>query len=215
MKRNRALLFAIAAIITALAPLAAAQYDLVCHFDPIKAGRVSVYTLPDGSGDSLSNAWHWDGVPGHPPVRIDATITYTLFAYGDPVFGYPREDMWLVTSLGGLVLCPAGSIADANTNQMGQTTFSQAVRGGGATDPNGGEVCLVMVSGMVCPLEGLDIQFNSPDINGDLTVNLTDVVLFAGDYGGAYDYAADFYWDGVVNLSDAVYLAWGLQVSCP
>ena len=44
---------------------------------------------------------------------------------------------------------------------------------------------------------------------------LTDVVLFAPVYYGAYDYCADFYWDGVVNLSDLVILAQHMNHACP
>jgi len=44
---------------------------------------------------------------------------------------------------------------------------------------------------------------------------LTDVVLFSGIMFGDYDYAADFYWDGVVNLSDLVLLAQGVTADCP
>jgi len=189
--------------------------ELTCNLDPIRSGRVSVFTLPNGQGDPLNNAFQWDGVPGNPPSRVDATIHYTVLYFGDPVYGYPREDMWLESSLGGLVLCPGGSIADSNTDEQGRTTFSNPVSGGGATDPDAGEQCLVVVNGVVCPLEGLDIQFNSPDMNRDLQVNLTDVVIFVGIFTGAYDYAADFFWDGVINLSDIVYLASGFGAACP
>ncbi|MDX2472329.1 MAG: hypothetical protein QNL91_01345 [Candidatus Krumholzibacteria bacterium] len=60
------------------------------------------------------------------------------------------------------------------------------------------------------------ISYNSPDINGDGVVNLTDVPLFAGDFhGGAYDFRSDFHYDGIVNLSDVVHMAQGLGSSCP
>jgi hypothetical protein len=41
------------------------------------------------------------------------------------------------------------------------------------------------------------------------------VVLFAGAYYGAYDYCADFYWDGILNLSDIVVLAQNMGQTCP
>jgi hypothetical protein len=56
---------------------------------------------------------------------------------------------------------------------------------------------------------------NSPDLNGDLAVNLTDVSHFVGSFFGTYDYASDFQWDGVINLSDIVLLAQGLGSECP
>jgi hypothetical protein len=61
----------------------------------------------------------------------------------------------------------------------------------------------------------IDMLFNSPDINCDKVVNLTDVVLFANNYYGTYDYRSDFYWDGVLNLSDIVLLAQNMQAECP
>lgn len=215
MKQLQLILLTITWIVVAAVPLALAQWELECNFDPIKGGAVSAYTLPDGTGDPLSNAFQWDGVPGHAPVRVDATINYTLLYYGDPVYNYPREDMWLATTLGGLVLCPGGSIADRNTDEYGQTTFSQALFAGGATDPAAGEECVVYVNGTVCPNDGLDIQFNSPDLNRDLVVDLSDVVIFATIFAAGYDYAADYYWDGTINLSDTVLMAKGLGVGCP
>lgn len=42
----------------------------------------------------------------------------------------------------------------------------------------------------------------SPDLSGDLQVNLTDVQLFSAIYSGDYDVRADFNHDDVVNLTD-------------
>jgi hypothetical protein len=61
----------------------------------------------------------------------------------------------------------------------------------------------------------LDIAINSPDINGDLQVNLSDVVAFTQDYFGAYNYRSDFFWDGVLNLSDVARMAQGMGAICP
>ncbi|MFH1842221.1 MAG: hypothetical protein ABIF77_03370 [bacterium] len=44
---------------------------------------------------------------------------------------------------------------------------------------------------------------------------MTDVVLFIGLFFNGYDYAGDFYHDGVLNLSDIVMLAQGLGKECP
>ena len=51
------------------------------------------------------------------------------------------------------------------------------------------------------------IRFNSPDMNGDLVINLVDVSLFAQVYLGGYSYSADFYWDGLLNMVDVAILA--------
>ncbi|MFH1841922.1 MAG: hypothetical protein ABIF77_01845, partial [bacterium] len=135
---------------------ALAEYEVECNFDPIKLDRVSVYTLPDGSGNGLDEAFLWDGVPGRHPAIVDATITMTLLAYGEPVYMYPKEDLWLESSQGSLVLCPGGSIADNYTDINGQTTFSKPLLAGGATDPDAGELTVVMINGMPCSDTGLD-----------------------------------------------------------
>ena len=175
---------------------------------------VSVYCLPNGGGHPLNDCYVSGG------AKTDATITLTLLDSDlDPVFAYPFEDMWLEGDMGGLVLCAGGSTADANTDLDGVTTFSLALFAGGQTDAVAGEVCAVIINGDALTQPGLDIRFNSPDINGDLNVNLTDVVLFSQDYysGNTGDdvYSSDFYWDGNINLSDIVLLSQGSGSTCP
>jgi hypothetical protein len=46
-------------------------------------------------------------------------------------------------------------------------------------------------------------------------VNLADVGSFSGIFFGAYDFSADFYADGALNLSDVGRLATGVGGSCP
>ncbi len=73
-----------------------------------------------------------------------------------------------------------------------------------------------MVSG--APLEssaGEAVSFNSADINGDLLVDLLDVVQFTGDfYSGGYVFRSDFVFDGMVDLIDVVDLAQAQNASC-
>ena len=76
---------------------------------------VSVCTYPDGGGHPLENCFAFGG------EEIDATVTLTLVdAMADPIPDYPREDLWIETSLGGLALCTDGSLADADTDFNGQ-----------------------------------------------------------------------------------------------
>jgi len=49
-----------------------------------------------------------------------------------------------------------------------------------------------------------DVELRSPDINGDLIIDLSDIVLFTQAYGGPYQARADFTADGVINLADIV-----------
>ncbi|MGD9548644.1 MAG: hypothetical protein AB7V45_14045 [Candidatus Krumholzibacteriia bacterium] len=170
---------------------------------------VTLFVLPDGNGDPLTAA------TVHGGGKMDATITLTLFdGTMTPIFGYPAEDLWLKTDLNGLVLCEGGAVADANTDAAGVTTWSGPLRGGGFTNPGGGEAMLVMVAGSPLAQPGFDIQIHSPDLNGDLTVNLLDFTIFSADWFGPYDVRSDFYWDDVLNLSDGILFVEGGGASC-
>jgi len=172
---------------------------------------VSVFTRPDGNGQPLNACYSYGG------GISDATITLVVRDfYGTPIPFFPAEDAWLGTSSGGLVTCLGGSIADGDTDLNGETTFTNPVFGGAASDYTGGETTVVYVDGMPLPQPGFtDMGFNSADIDGDLLVNLTDVVFFAGVYHGAYEYYADFCWDGLINLTDIVLLAQAMTAECP
>ena len=185
--------------------LTSAQWPDNCSFATLATEQVSVYILPNGQGQPLVSCFNFGG------ILIDATITLTLRdQLMNPIVGYPAEDMWLEFDSGEIIICLAGSIADADTDVNGQTTFSGSINGGGY-----GDGLVVITSDYVCLQSPLNIMANSPDMNGDLAVNLTDVVLFAEIIFGQYVYAADFYWDGVINLSDIVLLGQAMSATCP
>lgn len=151
---------------------------------------------------------------------VNATITLTLIDAGsNPVSGYPPEDIWLDIlnpSPGTWIPCPAGTIADGPTNELGQTTFSNSLRAGGPG--SGARIMIGTWPTPEFPIEfpGGDLfHFNSPDINGDLAVNLTDIAIFAGDFFGVYNYRSDYFWDGILNLSDIALIAQGYGAHCP
>jgi hypothetical protein len=204
----------LACLVLAAAVAAAQQVPplLDCNLE-CRAGAadVSVFTVPDGSGHPLSWCQGFGG------LRLDASLELLILLDGEPLVGYPGEDMWLQSSLGGLVTCPGGCSADHATDAEGRTTFSGALRGGGHTDPSAGETLQAVVNGEVCASgEGADVQVNSPDLSGNLVVDLSDVVLWVAIYqGGGYDYAGDFYYDGVLDLSDVVMMSQGLGAACP
>ena len=173
-----------------------------------EANATSVFTLPNAGGHGLDDCYLLGG------AKVDATITLTLVDLnGDPINLYPFEDLSLATEFGGLALCPGGADADGSTDVNGQTTFSNAVFGGGASAS--GEGTIILVNGSALTQGAINMSFNSPDISGDLIVNLSDISLFAGYYYGSYSYAADFYWDAVLNLSDISLLASGNGAACP
>jgi len=179
-------------------------------------GTVSILTLPNGTGDPESAARLFGG------GTMDATITLTLLdADSNPVVGYPETEMRLCYGMPDCGwFCINGNIADGPTDENGQTTFSAPHFGGGhgggrdtrivvGSGPDAFEIFLTVGDCFDCH------YYNSPDINGDLTVNLADVALFANDYFTGHDYRSDFVWDAVLNLSDIVVLASGLGASCP
>lgn len=175
------------------------------------SAEVSVFCAPNGSGKALTEAKLEAG------GETDATITLTLLdAGGNPIYLYPFEDMWLETSLGGLIPCNGGTTADFSTDINGQTTFSGALFAGGFSDRGAGETCVVMVNGSVVVQAGLPILFNSGDLDGNLQVDLSDTIIFVPLYtDGSYHYQVDYFFDGQKTLSDLIFYAGSLSTSCP
>ena len=183
---------------------------------------VHVIVMPDGGGSLLSDAVTSSG------SLVDATIRVQLWIDGnddpqlppDPevVPNFPREDLWL--EVPGMSACLGGTIADDDTDAEGWFTFSASPAMGGANDPGDEESYpFVMVSGAALADEygrliRPSLVFNSPDLNADRFVNLTDVQLFAEDFWGQYNFRGDFIWDGIINLSDVVPLAVSQGSSC-
>ena len=60
----------------------------------------------------------------------------------------------------------------------------------------------------------LELYWNSPDIDGDLTVGPSDVGLLVQDLQGAYRFRSDLNRDGDLNLTDACILADVLEIDC-
>jgi len=167
---------------------------------------VTLYCVPDGSGDAFTQArLPWGGV-------VDATVTVTLVDLGGvPIFNYPAEDIWLESLDGGLTACAGGAIADRNTDPNGQTVFSAPMRAGGHAAPG----TRVIVSGL--PLAGtpMNLGFISPDISGNRRVDLEDVALFATDFFGGYRTRSDLHQDGRLDLADLAKLARAMGKACP
>jgi hypothetical protein len=155
----------------------------------------------DGSGSSL-------GASG-------MTVTVTVRdGNGDPVVGYPFQDMWLAGNNGGLdiTLCNGGSTAAANTNASGVAFFTGAIAGGGTTSfPVGG--MQVYLAGVPLNQGALPLSASNPDLNGDLIIdaffdlqNVPDG--FAAKYlNPVHDNETDFNCDGTENLLDVTRFA--------
>ncbi|MFH2053096.1 MAG: FlgD immunoglobulin-like domain containing protein [bacterium] len=182
------------------------QADLdQCTASTAATGPVSIYNIPNGQGSGLDEAQTWGA--GAMDARISVVIRDGL---GQPIPGYPWEDLWLESDGGGLAHCPGGTHPDGPTDADGMTTFTGPFRAGGHTQS--GESLFVMVDGQpIWNSTFPQIACNSPDIDGDLDVDLMDLTWFADDFCGVYNFRSDFRWDGVINLSDIAILAgaWG------
>jgi hypothetical protein len=173
-----------------------------------------VLTIPNCTGERLDNCTC---------MGLDATIEVEMISCtGVVIPGIPRDFFWLRSTMGGLVTCePCCArvnrfpVADFPTNASGRTEFADVVCGGGCTDPLGGE--RLVVQSAWGPLQApMDIQFNSPDMNGDLVVDLIDVGIFSvAFFSPTYDYCADFCADGVINLIEVGIIASAVGAQCP
>lgn len=168
---------------------------------------VCLLVVPDGSGPPFTEARTASG------DVVDATLTVQILDISlDPIVSYPAEDVWLTTDTEGLVRCPGGMIADGPTDATGRTTFTVPPRAGGWDL----SVTRAVVSGWTSLGAGVALNYNSPDLNGDLEVNLTDVQLFAADYYDSfYHHRSDLSFDGTINLADIVPLAQTFGTVCP
>jgi len=166
---------------------------------------VVVVNFPNGEGKRFDEARISGGA-------VNGTIHVILLdAVGRPFPDYPSEDLWLESNDSHLSLCPEGSSADAFTDVNGETTWVLPLRAGGYSE----DYARVIVNGMHLSGPGLNVHFNSPDINGDLRVNLSDLPLFTHDYFGEYLFRSDFHFDHIINLSDVTILVRGMNASCP
>jgi hypothetical protein len=151
-----------------------------------------------------------------------------------------KQDVWLQTSLGGLVACPnssnPGTFASINigsyqdtpigtpSNFVWSTLFNGPLHAGGHTLP-GVEVVEVFAnttSGMkalqwqvdTTHFDGSSLSFNSPDYDGN-GLWLRFAQYFAEDFfGGTYQFRSDMFHDGVINLTDVVPFAEGIGSKC-
>lgn len=159
--------------------------------------------------------------PDRPPrtfqaggLEVQAELRFPVILIGLAPEPHPVPIEWW---FGGPQVVCAGSSVGAERDAEGWVSLMPVIRGGGHNGP--GDTGSISLWIPVCPNQLLELDsalyFNSPDINGDLHINLSDVSLFAADIYRSYDYRSDFNWDGAVNLSDIVFMATGLGASCP
>jgi hypothetical protein len=208
MPRKRIFTYLICGLLLALVPAVRAdwpQVDYLASYAQTRAMEpVSCLVCPGDDGTPLSSCY---GFGGH---SVDATIeVYVIDTDHWPFPNYPAQDIWLVTDTGNLTTCEMYLHPDDHTDVNGMTTFVDPLAAGCQ-----GEGAVILIDGIWISA-ALDIRFNSPDVSCDGVVNITDVILFTGDFYGTYDYRSDFHWDGVINLSDIAILAQHLLHACP
>jgi hypothetical protein len=177
-----------------------------CHIGLTLSGDNCVLVCPGGDGDQISAK-----------VAGGAIFITVRDGSNDPIPGIPATDFWLVDCdpLGEMVLCggSASSNATAATSSAGETTMEGDIAAGGCADG-----LSVIVQGFVieqgtppdCTPICLGINVRSPDMNGDLAVNLLDFGLFGAAYPpNAYVKCADFDCSSTVDLLD--FSAFGLH----
>jgi len=195
MPRSRFALLVSFLVMTSAATAGATQW-CGSHVS-IAVPSAHVFVCPYGDGETLAEA--------------GATITVQVIDdQGFPAPGMPPGDLWLLgcDDLWTTLCAPFYSSidADATTDANGMTTISGAIRGGGS-----GSGLWVVVGGSIATGEWfpcgdpicLPITVVSPDINGDLLVDLVDFSLFAGGWPPLpYDPALDFDGDSAIDLID-------------
>lgn len=204
---NRRLLSLVlaAGLILGLASLAMAGVPDPGKSEVSTAGGAVTIT-PAGNGQSLLSRG----------AGIDVTVRD---ANGLPIPTYPGQDIWVDDAgSGDINLCQGGSAADADTDANGFTTITGIISGGGNTQAG----MSVYVSGVALTLtvDGvdtvIDLDVNSPDINGDRVVDLSDISIFSGDLAPpATAFRSDFNHSGNVDLSDISLFSGWIGEVCP
>ncbi|UCH84505.1 MAG: hypothetical protein JSW50_02090 [Candidatus Latescibacterota bacterium] len=166
-----------------------------CEFYPSVSPTV-LFVCPQGDTPSFSDQGWW--------------LSLEIVDFNsNPIADIPAADFWLIDCDPALdlVLCAgsASSSADASTNNQGLTTMSAGtMRAGGCADG-----LSVVVQGFVledessnCDIYCYPIHVRSPDFDGNLTVDLVDLSLFAQHFPTPYDDCYDLDINGHINLVD-------------
>jgi hypothetical protein len=168
---------------------------------------VSICVLPGGQGEQRAFAY--------PGIEVEVELGFQLVDLaGQPVPGVELSQVVMWVEGGPPAICPdawAGISSDAE----GWVTVPFS--GGGHVAPDPQRSLGIYLN--LCPTLMLDVRedvaFNSPDLNGDLEVDLRDIPLFARDFYGPYNYRSDFNWDGAVDLGDLIFMVQAVAAKCP
>jgi len=191
-----------------MAGAAGAQVDPTTSFATMPLGNASIMVTPNGGGDLLASVSsridvYVQDVAGNAMValvagdfEVDAFPgTLTL---SDAFLPLPLPRRWDVTVKG------FSNLGGGNYRIEGSLLAGGYAQG-----------AMVKVLGVQIGGAPLPLTVNSPDLNANGTVNLTDVSTFAAFYFSGYNWLADFNFDGVLNLVDVVKLSMAVGASFP
>ena len=164
--------------------------DCPCPVSTTGSGVLLI--TPEGRGNSLDD------------IGMDIRIAL-IDCNHDPIEGFPFDDLWLQPSTLNVVFATP-FFAAANTDANGETYWTGPAAGGGWMDANGPDRTRIALMGSQISPE-IVLSFVSPDINGDLKVDLMDVGIFALDWNGGWTFRSDLNADGVLDLADIGVLA--------
>lgn len=196
-------------LVALLALPAAAQTGIPdlnhCYWFHGLAEEAGACVCPAGDGDPLA-AMRRGG------ETVDGTITVVLLdMFDQPIVNFPGEDIWLETP--GMDACISSSAADGPSDAAGVTTISSSP---GFLGVQSGRLEVVVIGTVLDDADGHLFRLASVDLDGNGSVDFSDLILFANAYfSGGYEPAADFYFDGRLDLSDVIVFADHMGHQCP
>lgn len=178
---------------------------------------VVVMVLPDGSAPPFTQSFEaGTGAPADGSVVVTINDHFHL-----PIAGFPADEVWLAPNEGDgtfktcddshpRYIYPEGAVSDS----QGRLFFSEPLAAGGwfAGLPRG------YIDGEALRSNGgagVPLYIVSPDINGDLRVNLQDTGFFCEDLFFDYHLRSDFNGDGTIDLTDAGFMGASIGKHCP
>lgn len=209
--RSTCLILAIASSLlscSALAGPGSRDFDYIRMWSELPAGTTGwLLNCPCGDGSRL------DQMRSQTGAVVNGVIWVQLIDdFQNPIVGYPAEDMWL-EGIGGIFgFVHPGTCADGPSDAEGLVVWREPLAAGGYELVG----VIAKVGGIPLNLPPLEtVQFVSPDINGDLRIDLADLVSFSSSYMSVYDCWSDFVHDGRIDLADLTEFTTHYGHHCP
>lgn len=132
---------------------------------------------------------------------------------GELITGFPASIAPIINE-GNLLACGSALVSGGGGGGIAYFDYAD---GGGSSDN-------ISLQGVIANIYGeplftltpilTNFRFNSPDLNADGAVNMSDTVLLAQLMNQGYSYRIDYFWDGVINNSDVVLFVQAMGSAC-